>query len=37
MIAAAGFTFWGLFLVFGFVVAGYILWMRHVERKDKKD
>ena len=37
MIAAVGFTFWGLFAVFGLVVAGYIAWMGYVERKDKKD
>ena len=30
----AGFIFWGLFLVFGVIVVGYILWMRWVEGSD---
>ena len=28
----AGFIFWGLFLVFGLLVAAYVLWMVWVER-----
>jgi hypothetical protein len=31
--ASAGFVFWGLFLVFGLIVLGYVLWMRRVERR----
>lgn len=27
-----GFSFWGLFLIFGLVVAGYVLWMLWIER-----
>ncbi len=27
----AGFVFWGLFLVFGVIVALYLVWMRWVE------
>lgn len=30
-----GFTFWGLFVVCGAIVAGYVAWMRWVERKDR--
>ena len=30
----AGFIFWGLFLVFGFLVAAYVLWMLWVERRE---
>ena len=33
-ILEAGFIFWGLFLVFGVIVVGYILWMRWVEGRD---
>ena len=33
----AGFIFWGLFLVFGVIVAAYAFWMRWVERKDDSD
>lgn len=28
-----GFVFWGLFMVFGVLVAAYILWMYWVERE----
>jgi len=28
----AGFIFWGLFLVFGALVVGYLIWMFWVER-----
>ena len=28
----AGFIFWGLFLVFGLIVAGYLVWMYSAER-----
>lgn len=35
MIVAAGFAFWGLFAVFGGIAAGYIIWMKYVERKEK--
>lgn len=31
------FIFWGLFLVLGFIVIGYVLWMYWVERKEKKE
>lgn len=31
---AAGFTFWGLFVVFGAIVIGYIFWMRQANKKD---
>ncbi len=30
---AAGFVFWGLFVVFGIMVAGYVAWMYWVERE----
>ncbi len=30
----AGFVFWGLFLVFGLIVVGYLVWMKWVERAD---
>ena len=30
----AGFIFWGLFVVFGLIVAGYVAWMLWVERND---
>jgi hypothetical protein len=30
----AGFIFWGLFLVFGMIVAGYLLWMYLAERDE---
>ena len=29
----AGFTFWGLFVVFGAIVAAYVAWMLWIERK----
>jgi hypothetical protein len=32
-ILGAGFIFWGLFLVFGLIVVGYLLWMWWVERE----
>ena len=32
----AGFIFWGLFLVFGLIVASYVVWMRSVERDDDR-
>ena len=28
----AGFVFWGLWVAFAVILAGYILWMRSVER-----
>lgn len=31
----AGFIFWGLFLVFGLIVAGYLLWMYMAERDER--
>ena len=31
----AGFIFWGLFLVFGILVAAYATWMWWVERKER--
>ncbi len=33
MIGAAGFIFWGLFAVFGIIVALYIIWMRRADRR----
>lgn len=30
------FIFWGLFLVLGLIVLGYVLWMYWVERKENK-
>ena len=27
-----GFVFWGLFVVFGAIVAAYVVWMKWVER-----
>ncbi len=27
------FIFWGLFLILGFIVIGYLIWMRWIERK----
>ncbi len=32
-----GFSFWGLFLVFGVIVVGYVIWMKFKERKEDKD
>lgn len=29
-----GFVFWGLFVVFGLIVVGYVYWMITTERKD---
>jgi len=31
------FIFWGLFLILGLIVLGYILWMYWVERKENKN
>lgn len=28
------FIFWGLFLILGLIVIGYVAWMRWVERKN---
>lgn len=33
-ILEAGFIFWGLFLVFGLIVAGYLFWMYKAERDE---
>ncbi len=30
-----GFIFWGLFLVFGALVAGYAVWMVWMERRER--
>jgi cbb3-type cytochrome oxidase subunit 3 len=30
----AGFIFWGLFLVFGLIVVGYLIWMFRLERRE---
>ena len=30
-----GFVFWGLFAVFGAIVAGYVWWMVLTERRDR--
>ena len=30
----AGFIFWGLFLVFGFIVVGYLVWMLWTEGRE---
>ena len=30
----AGFIFWGLFLVFGLIVVGYLSWMFRMERRE---
>jgi phage shock protein PspC (stress-responsive transcriptional regulator) len=37
MIVEAGFIFWGLFLVFGLIVAGYVVWMIWVENRDGQE
>jgi len=29
-----GFAFWGVFLVFGLIVIGYVVWMFWVERQE---
>ncbi len=29
-----GFAFWGLFLIFGLIVVGYLVWMFWVERRE---
>ena len=31
------FIFWGLFLVLGSIVLGYVLWMYWIERKEKNN
>lgn len=31
-VAEAGFVFWGVFAALGLVLAGYVVWMRWVER-----
>ena len=31
----AGFAFWGLFLVFGLIVIGYIYWMLTADKNEK--
>ncbi len=31
-----GFTFWGLFVVCAAIVVGYVVWMRWVERDDRR-
>lgn len=28
------FIFWGLFLILGLIVIGYVMWMRWIERKN---
>jgi len=28
------FIFWGLFLILGLIVIGYVIWMRWIERKN---
>jgi hypothetical protein len=28
------FIFWGLFLILGLIVIGYVVWMRWIERKN---
>jgi hypothetical protein len=30
----ADFIFWGLFLILGLIVIGYVMWMRWIERKN---
>jgi hypothetical protein len=37
MIVEAGFIFWGLFLVFGLIVTGYVVWMIWVENRDGRE
>ena len=34
-ILAAGFSYWGLFVVLALILVGYGLWMRWVERTDE--
>lgn len=34
MIREVGFIFWGLFVVFGAVIALYVVWMYLVERRE---
>lgn len=34
-ILEAGFVFWGLFLVFGLIIVGYLIWMSRVEREEQ--
>jgi hypothetical protein len=34
MIFEVGFIFWGLFLVFGLIVIGYVVWMIRAENGD---
>lgn len=33
-VLGAGFVFWGVFVAFGVLVAGYVVWMRRVERRE---
>lgn len=28
-----GFIFWGLFLILGIIVVGYVVWMRWIDKK----
>lgn len=37
MIFEVGFIFWGLFLVFGLIVIGYVVWMIRVENGDGEE
>lgn len=30
------FSFWGLFAVFGAIILAYWIWMRRLERRDRK-
>ncbi len=32
-----GFAFWGLFLVFGLILVGYVSWMYWIERRPGED
>lgn len=36
-VLAAGFVFWGLFVVFGLIVLGYVAWMVGVERREGEE
>lgn len=33
--SGAGFIFWGLFLVFGVILAAYVAWMVWAERRER--
>ena len=33
----AGFVFWGLFVIFAAIVAGYVVWMRWANKQEGED